>query len=80
MSKQVTLRGVSDRLGRALEEHARSAGTSVNAAAIRLLENALGLNDRRRRLLRYQTWSRHELDAFEAVLREQRKVDEELWR
>jgi hypothetical protein len=47
---------------------------------LRLLEEAVGLDARRQRLERYATWTDEDLEDFETTLRDQRQVDDELWR
>jgi hypothetical protein len=80
MSKQLTVRGVSEELAGRLEELARQEGKSVNTAVLDILESALGSNARRDRFRRYMTMSREEADELDARIREQRSVDEEVWR
>ena len=80
MAKQLTIRGVSDEVGHRLENLSRARGQSVNATVVEILESAIGIDERRRRLERYATWSRQDLDEFEAALAAQRQIDDELWR
>lgn len=80
MSKQVTIRGVTPQLAERLEGLARQRGLSVNATVLELLEGALGVSARRERFKRYATWSKDEVDDFDRLLREQRNIDEELWK
>jgi hypothetical protein len=80
MPKQLTVRGVSDELGRRLTRLSRERGTSVNATALAILEAAVGMDARRRRLERYATWSAADLAEFDRALADQRVVDDELWR
>ena len=76
---QLTIRGVSDDLGRRLARVSRERKQSVNALAIEILEHAMGTSARRRRLRRYATWSTEEAAAFDAALADQRVIDDELW-
>ena len=80
MPKQLTIRGVPDEVGNRLEILSREKGQSVNATVVEILESAVGVGERRRRLERYATWSRDDLDEFSAALAAQRQIDEELWR
>lgn len=80
MPSQLTIRGVSDELNRRLSDQARSAGKSVNAVALGILEAAVGIDERRRRLDRYMTWSPRDRTEFDAALRVQRGIDHDLWR
>lgn len=80
MSKQLTIRGVSDELGRRLTRLSRERGRSVNATALAILEDAVGIHARRRRLERYATWTPEDAEAFDRALAEQRVIDDDLWR
>ncbi len=77
--KQLTVRGVSDELGRRLEALGREKGKSVNRLVLEILESALGVDERRRRLERYETWTDEQKAAFDEALAAQRVIDEELW-
>ena len=79
MGSQLTVRGVSQELSRRLKELAKTRGESVNATALRILEGAAGIDERRRRLARYATWTKADLKEFEAGLASQRVTDKELW-
>ncbi len=80
MSRQITVRKLSEDLHHRLEEVSRSRGTSVNQTVLSILESALASNERRRRLERYATWTREDLERFERALAPQRQVDDEAWR
>jgi len=79
MPKQLTIRGVSDELGRRLTRLSRERGESVNTTALAILEGAVGIDARRRRLERYATWSAYDLAEFDRALADQRVIDDELW-
>lgn len=79
MASQLTIRGVTDELNRRLSKLSKSKGQSVNSVALRILEDAVGIDARRQRLDRYMTWSSTDLNEFEAALRDQRVIDDELW-
>jgi hypothetical protein len=79
MAKQLTIRGVSDELGRRLAGLSRERGQSVNTTALTILEDAVGIDARRRRLARYATWSSADLAEFDRALADQRVIDEDLW-
>lgn len=82
--KQLTVRGVSEDLSRALREERIRRGTSLNQTVLDLLRRALGLGHGQR----YDnglgelagTWSEEELREFEAATAAFEQVDEELWR
>ena len=80
MAKQLTIRGVSDEVGSRLESLSHAQGKSVNSTVLQILESAVGVDERRRRLERYATWTREDLLEFEQALAAQRQIDDELWR
>lgn len=80
MGKQLTIRGVSDEIGRRLERVSRAKGQSVNATVIEILATAVGADERRRRLARYMTWNDEDLAEFNEALAAQRPTDDPLWR
>ena len=79
MAKQMTVRGVDDEVARRLERLSRARGKSVNATVVEILEDAVDVNERRRRLERYATWTAKEVEEFDEVLAGQRQIDEALW-
>jgi plasmid stability protein len=79
MSRQLTIRGVSDEVGRRLESISRERGQSLNATVVAILESAVGFEERRARLARYATWSEEDRLEFEAALAQQRLVDDADW-
>lgn len=79
MATQLTVRGVTAELSRRLTDLGRSKGESVNTVALRILEEAVGLEARRTRLERYMTWSPSDLKEFDDALKAQRVVDDDLW-
>jgi predicted transcriptional regulator len=80
MAKQLTIRGVSDEVADRLDRLSRESGQSVNTTVNRILEEALGVDGRRRRLERYATWTPADAAEFDAALAAQRGIDEKLWR
>jgi hypothetical protein len=80
LPKQLTIRGVSDELDRRLTRLSRERGQSVNTTALQILEQAVGVDAKRRRLERYATWSESEAEEFGRALADQRVVDDDLWR
>jgi hypothetical protein len=80
MGKQITIRGVSDVTARRLQSLSREREQSVNATVLEILEQAVGANERRRRLERYATWTAADEAQFDESLRAQRSIDDELWR
>jgi plasmid stability protein len=80
MARQLTVRGVSEEVGRRLEELSRARGLSVNATVLEILSAALGRTERRQRLARYATWTPKDLAECDEALAAQRTIDESLWR
>ncbi|HEX4961779.1 MAG TPA: hypothetical protein VF173_13130 [Thermoanaerobaculia bacterium] len=80
MAKQLTIRGVSDEVGQRLEGLSRARGQSVNAIVLEILEGAVGVNERRRRLARYTTGTPEDLAELNEALAAQRTIDDSLWR
>lgn len=80
MPKQITVRGVSKDLAASLKKLSTARSESLNATVLRILEDAVGIDARRRRIERYATWTAADLGEFEQALRAQRVVDERLWR
>lgn len=78
--KQITLRHPSAELARRLKTLAEARGQSLNSTILQLLEEALGVEARRERLMRWATWNEEDAAEFDAALRAQREVDVELWR
>ena len=80
MASQLTIRGVSQELSRRLTKLGKSRGQSVNATALEILEQAVGIEARRQRLARYMTWSAAEAAEVESAIKNQRVIDEQQWR
>jgi hypothetical protein len=85
--KAVTLRKVPPQVARAIQERARAQKISFNKAVISLLEEATGLRSRPNTKRRYTdldeligSWTPAEAEAFDRVLAEQRRIDEEIWK
>ncbi len=80
--KQITIRGVSQELARALEAEKKRRGTSLNQTTLDLLRQALGigLDVYNNGLSEFAgTWNRKELAAFEKDTEIFEHVDSELW-
>jgi hypothetical protein len=78
--KQITIRNPSPELARRLKSLSEARGESLNSTILRLLEEAVGIHERRERLRRYATWSEGDRREFEEALDAQRAIDEALWR
>ena len=86
LSKTITLRNLSPELVSKLQQVARSKGLSLTRAALHLLEECTGIRKARPPVVHHDldalagTWSKEEARIFEKALRDQRKIDPELWR
>jgi antitoxin FitA-like protein len=80
MASQLTVRGVSEELSRRLARLSRERGQSINSTALSILEEALGIQARRRHLARYATWTPADMKEFDSALADQRVIDDDLWR
>lgn len=78
--KQITVRNVTPELARRLKELSEVRGESVNATILHILGQALGVSERRKRLERYATWEEADRHEFDEALREQRTIDDALWK
>ena len=75
MAKRLTVRGLSDEVSRRLEELSKAKGKSVKATVLEVLEHALDVDERRRRLARHANWSPAQREEFEGALGAQRVID-----
>ena len=80
MAKQLTIRGVSEELSSQLARVSHDRGQSLNATALQILEDALGVDARRKRLERHATWSPADQREFDNALAGQRVIDDGHWR
>ncbi|MGD2116006.1 MAG: toxin-antitoxin system HicB family antitoxin [Acidobacteriota bacterium] len=80
MARQLTIRGVPDETANRLKQLSREREQSINATVLEILNRALGTEERRRHLERYATWTPADRAEFDAALRAQRTIDDELWR
>ncbi len=78
-STQITLRNVDAALSKRLRAISAERGESLNRTVLQLLRDAVGLDERRERLLRYATWNDEDLQEFTAALDAQRVVDGRYW-
>ena len=79
MSKQLTVRGVPDEVADRLDRISKERGRSVNSTVLKILQEAVGVEERRNRLQRMATWTDQDKVEFENALAAQRVIDEELW-
>lgn len=78
--KQITLRNPRPELARRLRALAQARGESLNTTILRLLEKAVGIDERSEWLARWATWTEADRQEFEQALAAQRIVDPELWK
>ena len=78
-SRQITIRNVAPEIAARLKDLAATRGESVNSTVLYILGQALGINERRKKLERYATWEEEDRRRFEEALRSQRTIDEKLW-
>ncbi len=84
--KAVTLRNIPPAVARAIREKARRKGISVNRAVLELLQERVGILERKERSVHSDlddlagSWTDAETNSFEKTLRRQRRIDEKLWR
>jgi plasmid stability protein len=79
MSKQMTIRGVSEELAGKLQRLSQARGLSVNTTVLEILQQAVGTDARRERLARYATWTPEDFAQVEDAVTAQRVIDESLW-
>ena len=83
----VTLRKLPPQIARAIQERARARKTSFNKAVISLLEEATGANNIPSVKREYTdldalagTWTPTEAAVFDREVKQQRRIDEEIWK
>jgi hypothetical protein len=82
----ITLRNIPPEVMRKLQERAKAEGVSLAKTVLKTLAESLGAQSTKHPVLHHDmdhlagTWSRKEAEAFEKALREQRKIDPDLWR
>lgn len=76
MGRQLTIRGVPGEVTQRLKNLSRARGQSLNSTVLAILNNAVGVEERRKRLARYTTWTQEDLKEFNEALAAQRTTDE----
>jgi len=83
--KAITLRNVPAAIEKAIRSKARQKKISINRAVIELLEERVGLSDRKR-VIHHDldrfigSWTAKEAREFDETLGDMRRVDPELWK
>jgi hypothetical protein len=80
MGRKRTIRGVADEVSQRLEISSRARDQGLNSTAVTMLKNAVGVDERQRRLTRYTMWTQEDLKEFNEALAAQRTTDDPLWR
>lgn len=80
MAKQLTIRGVPDEVADRLARISEERGRSVNSTVLEILQEAVGVQERRNRLPRMATRTDQDMLELQRALKAQRVIDEELWR
>lgn len=86
--KQITIRDLPREVEKTIRSESKRKGLSLNRVIISLLEKTVGAEKRRvqKRVLYHDldhlagTWSRAEAEEFERNLRDQRQIDEDIWK
>lgn len=85
--KAITLRNLPPDVARTVQQRAKQNKTSVNKAAIELLEESTGGKAKKKVPVRYHdlddlvgTWTNEEADAFDKIVRSFRTIDPDLWK
>lgn len=82
----ITVRNLPPAVAKAVKQKARLEKLSLNKAIIKLLEQATGTEQAKKKVLHHDldrffgTWTKEEADAFDEALREQRQIDPEMWK
>jgi len=74
----MTIRGVPEAVAERLLRLSRKHGRSVNATVLEILNQAVGIDDRRERLARYATWTSEDLAQVNDAVAAQRMIDDAL--
>ncbi len=82
----MTLRGVDDRMAKALKEKAKKDGNSVNATLIKILRESLGMEKKKRNIVYDDldhlagTWTNKDYREFSKKIADFEMVDKKMWK
>ncbi len=80
----LTIRNIPDDITARLEASAKSSGASMNETVLRILAEAVQPMEREKPLNDFSRfcggWSQEEFEAFEAVVADCEKIDEDSWK
>ena len=83
---EMTLRGVDDRMAKALKEKAKKDGNSVNATLIKILRESLGMEKKKRNIVYDDldhlagTWTNKDYREFSKKIADFEMVDKKMWK
>ncbi len=79
---QYTIRNISKRLDKALRAKAKAEGKSLNTAAVEAMEVAMGVAGKpvKQRDISFLAGTWVEEAAFDDAIKEQRRIDPEMWK
>lgn len=80
----ITLRNIPEDVSRHIRRKADEEGISLNKATLELLQERLGTIKPKKRVYHdldflFGTWTKEEADAFDEAIKDQEKIDPELW-
>ena len=87
--KAITVRNLPPEVAKAIRDKAKKEGLSLNRAVARLLAQATGPREEKgegKPVLHHDldrffgVWSKKEADEFDEALRDERRVEPEMWR
>jgi len=86
--KAITVRNLPPEVGKAIRGKARKEGLSLNRTVAKLLADATGhgKDNSKKRVLHHDldkyfgVWTREEAEEFYEALREQRRIEPEMWK
>ena len=82
----MTIRGLDDLTVKALKEKAKKEGSSINAALIKLVQENLGIKNKKRTVVYNDldhlagTWSDKDFKEFFKATADFEKIDKNLWK
>lgn len=82
----MTIRGLDDLTVKALKEKAKKEGSSINAALLKLIQENLGIKNKKRTVVYNDldhlagTWSDKDFKEFLQATADFEKIDKNLWK
>ncbi len=86
--KQITIRGIPSEIEKAIKNESKRKGLSLNKVIISFLEKTIGIQKKKvAKTVSYHdldhlagVWSKTETDEFQRNLKDQRQIDEDIWK